>query len=380
MIVAAGRGERAGGDLPKQFRRIGGKALVAHAYDGLMAHPEVTNIVVVIAAGQEVALAAALGDRTPAGIVPGGETRRLSVLAGLDAIQGTGGTEIVLIHDAARPFVPQVVTRRLLEAVASHAGAVPALPVADTLAANGMLLGDVVDRDCLVRVQTPQAFRFDDVMAAHRAWTSAAEPTDDAQMVRANGGGVAIVEGDSLLDKITRPEDFAAAEARFGHRVFRTGMGFDVHRLVDCGKLWLGGVLIPHDKGLLGHSDADVGLHALTDAILGAIGAGDIGTHFPPSDPRWRGAPSSLFLEHAATLVERDGGRIEHVDLTIICEAPRIGPYRDAMRSRIAELLRVPERRISVKATTTERLGFAGRGEGIAAQAIATVSAFEEPE
>jgi 2-C-methyl-D-erythritol 4-phosphate cytidylyltransferase/2-C-methyl-D-erythritol 2,4-cyclodiphosphate synthase len=253
------------------------------------------------------------------------------------------------------------------------------LPVADTLAQAGERLGEVVDRAALLRVQTPQAFRYDLIRTVHEGW-SGPEPTDDAQMLRAAGHAVALVEGDTMLDKITRSEDFAAAEARLGARVVRTGMGFDVHRLAAGEELWLGGVRIPHDKGLVGHSDADVALHSVTDAILGAIAAGDIGTHFPPSDPQWRGAPSARFLEHAAMLVAAECGRIEHVDLTLICEAPKISPYRDAIRTRIATLLRLPERRVSVKATTTERLGFTGRGEGIAAQAVATVSTHEDDE
>lgn len=377
LIVAAGKGERAGGGLPKQFRRLAGKPLVAHAYDSLAAHPGVTGIVVVTGPDQRDALAAALGKRMPIAVVDGGATRRESVRAGLAAI---GAADAVLIHDAARPFVPRHVLDALISALESHDGAVPVLPVADTLARAGSALGEVVDRDGLLRVQTPQAFRFAAVMASHDAWSDLAEPTDDAQMLRAARFEVVPVAGDPMLDKITRPEDFAAAEARFGQRVFRTGMGFDVHRLVQGEELWLGGIRIPHDKGLSGHSDADVALHALTDALLGAIGAGDIGTHFPPSDARWRGAPSSRFLEHAALLVESAGGRIEHVDLTIICEAPKIGPYRDAMRTRVAALLRLAEARVSIKATTTERLGFTGRGEGIAAQAVATISLYETPE
>ncbi|HEU4967749.1 bifunctional 2-C-methyl-D-erythritol 4-phosphate cytidylyltransferase/2-C-methyl-D-erythritol 2,4-cyclodiphosphate synthase [Sphingomonas sp.] len=375
LIVAAGKGERAGSGVPKQFRKLAGKTVVAHAYDRLAAHPAIDGVLVV---GDEEPLRAALGDRPLLGIAPGGATRRLSVGAGLDAIEALGGTGIVLIHDAARPFVPPAVIDRLLAALETSPGAVPALPVADTLAQHGALLGDVVDRDALVRVQTPQAFRFDDIMTSHRAWTADREPTDDAQMARAAGYEVTLVAGDPMLEKITRPEDFAMAEARYGQRSFRTGTGFDVHRLVEGEKLWLGGVPIPHAKGLAGHSDADVALHALTDAILGAIAEGDIGTHFPPGDPQWRGVPSSRFVEHAAALVEQHGGRIEHVDLTIICEAPKIGPYRDAMRARIAELLRLAPGRISVKATTTERLGFTGRGEGIAAQAAATISLYED--
>lgn len=378
LIVAAGKGERAGGGTPKQFRTLGGRALVAHAFDSLSAHPAVGAIVVVTGADQRDALAAALGDRRPAAVADGGATRRLSVQAGLAAIAAAGGADRVLIHDAARPFVPAAVIDRLCAALEGHAGAIPVLAVADTIATGTAELGDIVDRTTLRRVQTPQAFRFADVMAAHAGWSGAAEPTDDAQMLRAAGQAIALVEGDAMLDKITLPADFAAAEARLaGTRLVRTGMGFDVHRLGDGEELWLGGLRIPHGHGLIGHSDADVALHALTDAVLGAIGAGDIGTHFPPSDPQWRGAPSARFLEHAATLVAEAGARIDHVDLTIICEAPKIGPYRDAMRSRIAALLRLPEARISIKATTTERLGFTGRGEGIAAQAIATVSSWE---
>jgi 2-C-methyl-D-erythritol 4-phosphate cytidylyltransferase / 2-C-methyl-D-erythritol 2,4-cyclodiphosphate synthase len=375
IIVAAGKGERAGGGMPKQFRSLAGKTVVAHAYDRLAAHPAVARIIVVAGQDQRDLLATALGNRAfqPAN---GGATRRESVLAGLRAAEGA---DRVLIHDAARPFASTPVLDRLLTALDSAAGAVPVLPVADTLAGAGAELGPVLDRSAVLRVQTPQAFRYDLIRAAHEAW-SGPEPTDDAQMLRAAGRAVATVQGDPMLDKITRPEDFAAAEARLGQRVFRTGMGFDVHRLADGEELWLGGVHVPHVQGLLGHSDADVALHALTDAVLGAIGAGDIGTHFPPSDPQWRGAPSARFLEHAAALTEQAGARIEHVDLTIICEAPKIGPHRDAIRARIAGLLRLSERRVSVKATTTERLGFTGRGEGIAAQAIATVSAFEDPE
>jgi 2-C-methyl-D-erythritol 4-phosphate cytidylyltransferase/2-C-methyl-D-erythritol 2,4-cyclodiphosphate synthase len=354
---------------------LGGKAVVAHALDRLAAHPAINHIVIVTGSEQRELLFAALGNRAPI-VADGGATRRLSVLAGLRAIDQA---DRVLIHDAARPFVPPTVLDRLLTALDTAPGAVPVLPVADTLACAGDQLGAVVDRTTVVRVQTPQAFRYDLIRAVHERWTGP-EPTDDAQMLRAAGHAVTSVEGDHMLDKITQPEDFSAAEARFGRRSFRTGMGFDVHRLADGEELWLGGVQIPHSQGLLGHSDADVALHALTDAILGAIGAGDIGTHFPPSDPRWRGARSARFLEHAATLVASAGARIEHVDLTIICEVPKIGPYRDAMRVLISGMLRLPERRVSVKATTTERLGFTGRGEGIAAQAVATVSAYEEPE
>jgi 2-C-methyl-D-erythritol 4-phosphate cytidylyltransferase/2-C-methyl-D-erythritol 2,4-cyclodiphosphate synthase len=253
------------------------------------------------------------------------------------------------------------------------------LPVVDTLARDDGRLGDTVARDGLSRVQTPQAFHREAILAAHHAWPAEKEATDDAQIARAAGYEVLTVTGDRLLEKLTYAEDFAAAEARLARTMTaRTGMGFDVHAFAPGDRLWLGGVEIPHNRTLSGHSDADVALHALTDALLGAICDGDIGSHFPPSDPQWRGADSSRFLEHARDRIALRGGIIDHVDVTIICETPRIGPYRDAMRSRIAGLLRVNEGRISIKATTTERLGFTGRSEGIAAQAIATVRLGDE--
>ena len=354
--------------MPKQYRRIGGKAVIAHAVDALA---DVDAVYVVIGADQEAVARAALGDRAVA-FVTGGATRRLSVLAGLEAIAHDGGADRVLIHDCARPFLPRAVTDRLLAALDGAQGAIPVLPVADTLI---MLDGTVADRDALARVQTPQAFRFDSIIAAHRGWSGTTEPTDDAQMLKAWGHDVMLVEGDEALQKLTYPADFAAAEARLGgRRSTRTGMGYDVHRLVEGEELWLGGVLIPHAKGLSGHSDADVAIHALVDAILGALAEGDIGSHFPPSDPQWRGIASSRFLEHARDRVAARCGTIEHVDLTSICEAPKIGAHRDAMRARLADILGVSLDRVSVKATTTERLGFAGRGEGIAAQSVATLS------
>jgi 2-C-methyl-D-erythritol 4-phosphate cytidylyltransferase/2-C-methyl-D-erythritol 2,4-cyclodiphosphate synthase len=260
----------------------------------------------------------------------------------------------------------------VLAALVTQDGAIPVLPVADTLARGTEVLGDTVARTGLYRVQTPQGFRAAALQAAHAAWDPAEDATDDAQMVRRLGGGVVLVQGDPMLDKVTHPQDFAAAEAHAAYET-RTALGFDVHRLETGELLWLGGVLIPHDKGLLGHSDADVALHALTDALLGTISAGDIGTHFPPSDPQWKGADSAQFLQHAAKLIGGRGGRIDFVDLTIMCEAPKIGPHRAAMIARIADLLALTPDRVSVKATTTERLGFTGRGEGIAAQAVATV-------
>ena len=376
LIVAAGSGSRAGGP-PKQYRRIAGKAVLAYAIDRLR-HPDIDEIRVVIGAGQEEAFADALGGRPLPAPIAGGAERRQSVRNGLEAIAADGGAARILIHDAARPFLPPPVVDRLLAALDGEDGAVPVLPVVDTLAkANGTLC-DTAPRDGLVRVQTPQAFRFDAILAAHRQWNGG-EATDDAQIARAAGLGVATVAGDPALEKITHEEDFARAEAMLAARMTsRAGFGFDVHAFAADRELWLAGLLIPHSRGLKGHSDADIVLHAVTDALLGAAGEGDIGDHFPPSDPRWRGAASSIFIDHARALIERRGGRIDHVDVTIICEEPRIGPHRAAMRQSLGALLRVPAGRISIKATTTERLGFTGRGEGMAAQAVATVRLPEE--
>jgi 2-C-methyl-D-erythritol 4-phosphate cytidylyltransferase/2-C-methyl-D-erythritol 2,4-cyclodiphosphate synthase len=371
LVVAAGSGIRAGGDIPKQYRKIAGRALLARAIDGLR-HPAIDRIQVVIGAGQERLYAQAVDAALPPPVI-GGAERRISVLNGLVAIEAAGGADRVLVHDAARPFLPSAVVDRLIAALDGHDGAVPALPVVDTLARDTGALGDTIARDGLVRVQTPQAFRFAPLLAAHRAW-SGGEATDDAQVARAAGLDIAVVAGDEKLEKLTHESDFARAEQRLGAALIsRTGLGFDVHAFAAGESLWLGGVLIPHARGLKGHSDADVLLHAVTDALLGAIGEGDIGDHFPPSDPRWRGAVSSRFVEHAVSLVEARGGILDHVDATIICEEPKVGPHRLAMRHSLAGLLRLPVERISIKATTTERLGFTGRREGIAVQAIATV-------
>lgn len=371
LIVAAGKGERAGGGVPKQYRRIAGRSVLVHAVRALLAHPGVDEVRVVIGAGQENAYHAAIGDLTLPSPVIGGETRRESVLRGLIALDGA---DQVLIHDAARPFLPGDVIDRLLAALDQHAGVVPVLPVADTLAHGGEILGDVVPRDGLVRVQTPQAFHYQPLLAAHRDWPMDREATDDAQIARVAGLDVAIVQGDPALEKITFGDDVMAAEAKFAAGLIsRTGMGFDVHAFKDGAELWLGGIRIDHPRGLAGHSDADVALHAVTDALLGTIGDGDIGQHFPPSDPQWKGAASARFVEHARARVEAHAGIIDHVDLTIICEKPKIGDYREAIRANLAGLLQVEVGQISIKATTTERLGFTGRGEGIAAQAVATV-------
>ncbi|MBY0283877.1 MAG: bifunctional 2-C-methyl-D-erythritol 4-phosphate cytidylyltransferase/2-C-methyl-D-erythritol 2,4-cyclodiphosphate synthase [Sphingomonas sp.] len=371
LIVAAGSGTRLGGELPKQFAALAGKPMLAHSFAAFSSHPMISETIVAIGAGQEAMLADAVGD---ARSVTGGATRRESVRAGLEAIAADGGADLVLIHDAARPFLSAEVIDRLIAALDTDPGTVPALPVADTLARGIEVLGETVPRDGLWRVQTPQAFHFDAILDAHRRWPEGEDATDDAQMLRRFGSSVAMVEGDIMLDKVTYPADIAAAEARHAATLIsRSAVGYDVHRLEVGEELWLGGVLIPHDKGLSGHSDADVALHAITDALLGCTGEGDIGTHFPPSDPQWKGAASYKFLQHAASIITAKGGVIDFVDLTLICEAPKIGPHRAAMRAKIAELLALGEDQVSIKATTTERLGFTGRGEGIAAQACATV-------
>lgn len=377
LIVAAGRGERAGGGIPKQFQTIGGTALVAHAVDSFARHAAVDHVVIIHAPGQQEMVQEALNGRTVADLLPGGEERLDSVRAGLDMLTSQTNTKIVLIHDAARPFIPEMVIDALLRALETSDGAVPVLPVVDTLARGDELLGAVVDRNGLYRVQTPQAFHLDAIMTSHLRW-SGGPATDDAQMARAAGFDVRTVTGSAELEKVTLKGDIARIEAmRKANMISRTGMGFDVHRLEAGQDLWLCGVQIPFEKGLAGHSDADVALHALTDALLGAIAAGDIGSHFPPSEVKWKGAPSSLFVEHARDLILQRGGVIDHVDLTLICEMPKIGPHRDTMRQQVAALLQVQVAQVSIKATTTEKLGFAGRGEGIAAQAVATVRTME---
>lgn len=367
IIVAAGKGLRAGQPVPKQFANWRGKPVLRHSVEGF-ASAGAAPIMVVIPEGAEDIADNALSGISGVRFIIGGATRQDSVRAGLEALSDTD-IDTVMIHDAARAILPDAVITRLREALLQADGAIPVLPVVDSLAveADGMMSGSP-DRAALRRVQTPQAFRFSPILAAHRSWDGATDAGDDAQVLRAAGGTVAHVTGDEALKKLTFAEDFMT-----GIPMVRTGMGYDVHRLTEGEELWLGGLKIPHTKGLSGHSDADVALHAIVDALLGAIAAGDIGDHFPPSDPQWKGAASGRFVEHAAQLVSQAGYSIANVDLTIICEAPKIGPHREAMRGEIARLLSVDIGQVSVKATTTERLGFAGRGEGIAAQAVATV-------
>jgi 2-C-methyl-D-erythritol 4-phosphate cytidylyltransferase/2-C-methyl-D-erythritol 2,4-cyclodiphosphate synthase len=368
LIVAAGSGSRVGGELPKQYRLVRGQPMVRHSYATLSAHPEISDVYVAIGDGQDgLALDSLCGLPAPH-LVTGGASRRESVQRGLDAIVGDGGAERVLIHDAARPFLSATVIDALLAALNETTGAVPALPVVDSLARGDGTLSDTVEREGLWRIQTPQAFHFDVIYAAHESWRGG-EPSDDARMAMADGHDVRIVAGDERLAKFTFPEDF---EGHDDMPSVRSGSGFDVHRLAEGEELWLCGVMIPHHKGLSGHSDADVAIHALTDAILGALALGDIGDHFPPSDAQWRGASSDRFLAHAIKLAQDMGYALANADVTIICEAPKIGPHKAAMRARLAEIMAVNMERVSVKATTTEMLGFTGRGEGIAAQAFAT--------
>jgi 2-C-methyl-D-erythritol 4-phosphate cytidylyltransferase/2-C-methyl-D-erythritol 2,4-cyclodiphosphate synthase len=369
LIVAAGKGERLGGGLPKQYRLLGGKPVLRWAVESLIRHPAVQRARVVIGKGHQELAAAALRGLDVGDFVEGGEDRADSVRAGLAEVRG----EAVLVHDAARPFCPAAVIDRLVASLEFYEGAAPVLPVGDTLARADTALEDAVDRTGLVRVQTPQAFRLDDLRAAYERWNGPS-PTDETTVVRASGMKVAAVEGDSALEKLTLPGDFERAEQWLAGRLSpRTGMGFDVHAFAGEGPIMLGGIEVPHTRGLAGHSDADVVLHAITDALLGAAGLGDIGQHFPPSDPRWKGAASSIFLAHAVVLLRSRGAMIEHVDCTIIAEAPKVGPHREAMRSRIAEIAGLSVDQVSIKATTTEGLGFTGRREGIAAQAVASI-------
>jgi 2-C-methyl-D-erythritol 4-phosphate cytidylyltransferase/2-C-methyl-D-erythritol 2,4-cyclodiphosphate synthase len=374
LIVAAGAGVRAGLSLPKQFQMIRGKAMVRHSLESFESHGDIDRIWIVITAGEEGRLRTVLSPLTSFRPVIGGATRQESVYKGLKAIEEAGGAKIVLVHDAARPFLPHAVIDRLLHQLASSDGAIPVLPTVDTtVRLRDKAMDQIVDRNSLWRVQTPQAFDFSKLIAAHQQYSTQRDTSDDAQLFGAAGHVVTVVEGDERLKIYTLPTDFGSKEGQAMHQV-RTGMGYDVHRLAEGEELWLGGVKIDHEKGLSGHSDADVLLHALTDALLGTIAAGDIGDHFPPSDPQWRGVASGRFVEHAVSLIREKGGLIHNVDMTVICEAPKIKPHREKIREVIAGLLAIDIDRVSIKATTTEALGFTGRREGIAAQAVATVS------
>jgi 2-C-methyl-D-erythritol 4-phosphate cytidylyltransferase/2-C-methyl-D-erythritol 2,4-cyclodiphosphate synthase len=374
VIVAAGSGTRAGPGQAKQWRVVAGKPVLRWSVEALL-NAGAKNLVIVADPGAREALNGVLEGLSGWTTTAGGASRALSVQAGLALLADRPADEPVLIHDAARPFLGAATIEAVLKALDEADGAIPALPVADTLK-SGAPESSVVTkpRDNLWRAQTPQAFRRDRLLAAYAAWSGPDEPTDDGQVVERHGGRVVVTPGDPMLMKLTYPEDFAMAEQLAGRaRITRMGQGFDAHRWGPGESVWLCGVEIAHDETLIGHSDADAGLHALTDAILGAIGEGDIGDHFPPTDPQWKGAASDKFLSHAVDLVRQRGGTLVNVDVTLICERPKIKPHRAAMRERVAQILDLPLDRVSVKATTTEGMGFTGRGEGLAAQAIAVV-------
>lgn len=373
LIVAAGRGHRAGGEIPKQYRPLAGQSLLRRSCAAFLNHPRVDSVCAVIHpddAGLYAESTAGLALPPP---VHGGATRQESCRNGLESLVALA-PQRVLIHDAARPFVDEATIDRVLDALADSPGAIAAVAVTDTLkkAASDLRVARTVEREGLWRAQTPQGFRYADILEAHRKLASQSL-TDDAAVAEAAGLPVALAQGNEDNFKLTTEDDFARAERMLGTGDIRVGSGFDVHRFDEGNTVMLCGIEIKYDKALAGHSDADVGLHAITDALLGAIGEGDIGSHFPPSEAQWRGADSSLFLRHAAELVGQRGGEIRHLDVTLICEEPKIGPHRDAMRARVAAVAGIGIDRVSVKATTTEGLGFTGRGEGIAAQATATV-------
>jgi 2-C-methyl-D-erythritol 4-phosphate cytidylyltransferase/2-C-methyl-D-erythritol 2,4-cyclodiphosphate synthase len=372
VVVAAGSGLRAGPGEPKAWRRLGARPIVRWSVEGLLS-AGADEVVVVVAHDRLAQVDEALEGLAGWRAVTGGRTRAESVQAGLAAL-ACDRNAAVLVHDAARPFVTRAHVERLLAALELADGAVPTLPVPDTLKRGDGLVEETVSRDGLWRAQTPQAFRFGRLKAAYRRWPASEEPTDDASVMERAGGHVAMTPGDPMLMKLTYPEDFMMAEQLAGsRRIVRIGQGVDAHRFGPGDVVWLCGVRIEHDRGLIGHSDADCGLHALTDAVLGAIADGDIGDHFPPTDPRWKGVSSDRFLTHAVGRVAAQGGQILSADVTLICERPKIKPHREAMRQRIADLIGLPVHRVSVKATTTEGMGFTGREEGLMAQAVVTV-------
>ena len=373
LIVAAGRGTRAGGGLPKQYRELGGRPVLRWSLERFLRHPRIGAVRAVIHPDDRALYEAAAQGLDLLPPVNGGASRQDSVRLGLESLEAMR-PRTVLIHDAARPFIDDDTIARTVDALADAPGAIVAVPVSDTIkrGASGRITG-TIDRAGLWRAQTPQGFRFADILAAHRAAVGA-DLSDDAAVAERAGLAVALVQGSEMNTKLTSDDDLRRAALLAGATAeTRVGTGFDVHAFGPGDHVWLCGVKVPHTQALVGHSDADVALHALTDAILGAIGAADIGAHFPPSDPRWRGAPSDKFLAHAVSLLTDRGGSVVHADVTIICERPKVGPHRDAMIMRLASILGIDPARCSVKATTTEGLGFTGRGEGIAAQAVATV-------
>jgi 2-C-methyl-D-erythritol 4-phosphate cytidylyltransferase/2-C-methyl-D-erythritol 2,4-cyclodiphosphate synthase len=384
LIVAAGSGQRFGAGRPKQYLELAGRPLLRHTVEAFLRHPQITGVVVVINSAWRGEYEAAVAGLDLPAPVAGGAARQDSARLGLESL-AAAAPDLVLIHDAARPLVDAGTISRVIAALATAPAAVAAVPVVDTLKREvDGYSGGTLDRTRLWRAQTPQGFRFVDILAAHRA-AAGSELTDDTAVAEQAGLAVALVPGSEENIKVTTPDDLTRAGRLLSSRRdpavldpavlddIRVGQGFDVHRFAPGDHVMLCGVAVPHGQRLDGHSDADVALHALTDAILGAIGAGDIGSHFPPTEEAWRGVDSTLFVARAAELVRQRGGRIAHVDVTVICERPKVGPHRAAMVARLAEILDIDADRVSVKATTTERLGFTGRGEGIAAQAVATV-------
>lgn len=369
VIVAGGAGERAGGSLPKQFQELGGLSMVRWSLDACAASPQVSRVVLVLSEGGIDALEGELKGLEGVSLVTGGSDRSASVRAGLAALQHDP-PEFVLIHDAARPGLSVEVITNLVEALKDADASAPALRVVDALKRMSGERATTVEREGLMRVQTPQAFRYELIAAAYE--NAAVSGVDDLAMVE-DSARVRLIEGDQRLMKVTYPDDWDVAERLLVTQDVRVGSGYDVHAFTTGDHVTLCGVRVAHDKKLAGHSDADAGWHALTDAILGAMAEGDIGDHFPPSDPQWKGADSRVFLTHAVALAAARGYRIGNADITLICEAPKIGPHREAMRVATAEALGVAIDRVSVKATTTEKLGFTGRSEGIAAQASVTL-------
>jgi len=378
IVVAAGRGQRVGGDIPKQYRQVGGEPVIRPSLVAFLTHPQVAAVLPVIHPDDENLYRAATTGLNLPPPVAGGATRQASVRAGLESLRATA-PDLVLIHDAARPFMTGGLITRAIAAGRERGAAVPGVAVADTVKAidADAFVSETLDRDRLRIVQTPQAFAFDLIVHAHRRAAEAGHEnfSDDAALAEWAGHRVFVFDGEASNVKLTTEEDFARAEALRMAALsdVRTGNGFDVHAYADGDHVMLGGISIPHTRGVTGHSDADVALHALVDAILGALAEGDIGVHFPPSDPQWLGASSDRFLAFACERVRARAGMIAHLDVTIVCEAPRVGPHRDAMRARIAEIAGIPITRVAVKATTSEKLGFTGRGEGIVAMATATV-------
>lgn len=378
VLVAAGRGLRAGAGGPKQYRTIGGVPVIHRAMEVFSRHPDVCAVQPVVNPDDNAMFTAAVAGLKHEAPVNGGATRQASVLAGLERL-AKHEPDIVLIHDAARPFVSAGVISRAIEAASRTGAAIPVVPVTDTIKLTGASgdVEDTPDRARLRIAQTPQSFRFDVILEAHRraAKDGRSDFTDDAAIAEWAGLTVATFEGDVANMKLTTPEDFVREEARLASLLgdIRTGTGYDVHAFGEGDHVMLCGVRVPHSKGFLAHSDGDVGLHALVDAILGALADGDIGSHFPPTDAKWKGASSDQFLKYAIERVMQRGGRIANLEVTMICERPKIGPLRDTMRARIAEISGVDISRVAVKATTSERLGFTGREEGIAATASATI-------